>query len=408
MKTQKINFANKNGLILTGLLDTPDSGSINAYALFAHCFTCTKDIKAAYNISKTMSIAGIAVLRFDFTGLGGSEGEFEHTNFTSNVDDLIAAADYLNENHQAPKILLGHSLGGTAVLQAAQHMSSVVAVATIASPSSPKHLAEILTKNNAQIEAKGEACITLGDNTYKITGQFLHNLEQTQMTKTIQHLNRALLILHSPHDKTVHVDNAAEIFQIARHPKSFVSLDKADHILSNPADAQYAGSLIATWAAKYLDFNQDTHKQSYTDDDYHTAVAQIAQNKYATTLRIRNHHLLADEPESLGGNDIGPSPYEYLLAALGSCTAITLRMYADRKSWPLQAISVKLKHKKTRLPTNENTEKPQKSIDYIERAIDFSGELSDEQRSRLLEIANKCPVHSTLQAKIHIETKIMV
>jgi len=252
MTSQKLNFLNKSGLTLTGVLDSPNLEQIKAYALFAHCFTCTKDIKAARNISQTLSAAGIAVLRFDFTGLGESEGEFENTNFSSNVEDLIAAADYLDATYLAPKILLGHSLGGTAVLQAAQHIGSVTAVVTIASPSSPKHLAEILAKNNQQLNANGEACITLGSNTYKITGQFLEDLEQTKMTKTIQHLNRALLILHSPHDQVVHIDNAAEIFQIARHSKSFISLDNADHILSDPADARYAGNMIASWVVKYL------------------------------------------------------------------------------------------------------------------------------------------------------------
>jgi len=380
--------------MLTGLLDTPELGQVKAYAIFAHCFTCTKNIKAAHYICQALTAAGIAVLRFDFTGLGESEGNFEDSNFTSNIDDLITASDFLSKNYQPPSLLLGHSLGGTAVLQAAHRIESVTAIATIAAPSSPKHLAEILVKNNQQLEANTEACITIGDSTYKITKQFLSDLEQTEITKTIQDLNRALLILHSPHDQTVPIDNAGEIFQIARHPKSFISLDQADHLLSDPTDAEYAGSLIANWALKYLSHNDGSHTQPYIDDEYHRASVTIGNTQYATNISIRAHHLVADEPVSLGGKDLGPLPYEYLLGALGSCTAITLRMYADRKSWPLEAVSVRLKHKKT-----------QDSTDYIERSINFSGELSADQRSRLLEIANKCPVHRTLQSEIHIETK---
>ena len=397
MASKKLNFVNKSGLTLTAILDTPDFGHIKAYALFAHCFTCTKNIKAAHNICQALTAAGIAILRFDFTGLGESEGDFEDTNFTSNVDDLIAASDYLSKKYQAPSILLGHSLGGTAVLQAAHYLDSVTAVATIAAPSSPKHLAEILVKDNQQLEATGEAGISIGDTTFKITEQFLSNLEKTKINKTIQHLNRALLILHSPNDQTVPIDNAGEIFQIARHPKSFISLDKADHLLSDPTDAKYAGNLIANWAVKYIKHKDDSPTASYSDNDYHMAIVNIGNTHYATNISIRDHNLVADEPVSLGGKDLGPLPYEYLLSALGSCTAITLRMYADRKVWPLQAVSVKLTHKKV-----------QTSEDYIERTIDFSGELSEQQRSRLLEIANKCPLHRSLLGNIHIETKMMV
>ncbi|MCK5420361.1 MAG: alpha/beta fold hydrolase, partial [Desulfobacterales bacterium] len=262
MQFKNLEFKNKEGQTLSARLDLPVDGKPLAYALFAHCFTCSKNIKAIAHISRALTREGIAVLRFDFTGLGESEGNFADTNFSSNVDDLIVAADFLKSNYKAPKILIGHSFGGAAVLQAADRISSATAVVAIAAPSDPQHVTHALGSATASIQNRGQADVTLAGRTFTLKKQFLDDLKFVNMKETLKNLNRALLVLHSPIDETVGIENAAQIFQAARHPKSFISLDKADHLLSAQEDSLYAGAVIAAWALKYVSAPQEDEPKS--------------------------------------------------------------------------------------------------------------------------------------------------
>ena len=401
MQSQRLTFSNAAGDRLSARLDTPLDAPPMAYALFAHCFTCSKDLKAVGNISRALTQAGIAVLRFDFTGLGESEGDFADTNFSSNVADLVAAADFLGEQSQAPQILIGHSLGGAAVLQAAADIASARAVVTIGAPSEPTHVNRLLGDDKKVIETQGVAEVRLAGRRFTIKKQFLDDLARTQMQDRIRKLRKALLILHAPFDKIVGIDNARQIFDAALHPKSFVSLDGADHLLSDQEDSLYAGSLIAAWARKYI----DTSAPPAAPPDEWVSV-QTGQTPYRTDIVASGHHLVADEPASVGGGDLGPNPYDYLVAALGTCTSITLRMYADRQGWPLEAIHIRLKHEKIHARDCEACETESGKIDWIEREIELQGPLTSEQRTRLRDIADKCPVHRTLHSEIVVNTEL--
>lgn len=397
---EKIRFENADGNALAARLDRPDGESPCAFALFAHCFTCSKDLRAAGAISRALTRHGIAVLRFDFTGLGESEGEFADTNFSSNVEDLIAAADYLSEHHEAPRILVGHSLGGAAVLQAAQRLDSVQAVSTIGAPYDPEHVTQHLQDAVEDIEEKGEARVQLAGRTFTIRKQFLDDLAATKMETTIRTLGRALLIFHSPVDQTVGANNAAKIFQAAKHPKSFVSLDDADHLLTDRSDAEYLGVVLGAWAEKYVD--RSVSEPDTPDED----VVTRTEGTYRTAIQAGRHALVGDEPESVGGDDDGPTPYGFLLSALGSCTGMTLRMYADRKEWPLDKTIVRLSHEKVHAEDCENCDTEQGQVDRITREIEIRGRLSDDQRERLFEIANKCPVHRTLLGDVDVRSSL--
>ena len=344
MQFKNLEFKNRDGHMLAARLDLPLEGKPLAYALFAHCFTCSKNTKAIAHISRALSREGLAVLRFDFTGLGESEGNFADTNFSSNVDDLIVAANFLKANYRAPEILIGHSFGGAAVIQAASRIPSSTAVVSIAAPSDPQHVTRALGKAAVSIQNQGQADVVLAGRTFTLKKQFLDDLDFVNMAETLKNLNRALLVLHSPIDKTVGIENAARIFQAARHPKSFISLDTADHLLTHFEDSLYAGSVIAAWARKYV-------SASYADEakregQENRVIAQIGKTGLTTDILAEGHRLIADEPVSIGGNGSGPTPYGYLLAGLGACTAMTLRMYADRKEWPLDSVTVKLSHQK--------------------------------------------------------------
>ena len=404
MQFQKLTFQNAEGKNLAARLDLPADEKPSAYAIFAHCFTCTKNFKAVVNINRALAMHGIAVLRFDFTGLGESEGDFAETNFTSNVTDLIAAADFLKSNFEAPKLLIGHSLGGAAVLQAAAHIPSSLAVATIGAPANPSNLASHLRSTVKEIETKGEGQITLGGDTFKIKKQFLHDLEQVRMRETIQNLNRALLIIHSPKDEVVSIDNAKEIFEAARHPKSFISLNEADHLVSSRSDSRYVGSVLAAWAMTYLDLPAKEAKGRDLTDN--RVLVRTGKTGYQTEIIANGHHLISDEPIAAGGANTGPTPYDYLVASLGACTSMTIRMYADRKKWPVEAIGVRLKHQKIHTEDCQECDTKNRKIDHIDREIELFGPLTKEQRERLLEIADRCPVHRTLHSEILVETRL--
>lgn len=402
MRFQKLSFRNAAGQMLAARLDLPLDRKPVAYAVFAHCFTCTKSLNAVVNINTALAGEGIAVLRFDFTGLGESEGNFAETGLASNVSDLVAAARFLESEFEAPRLLIGHSFGGAAVLRAAGFIPSASAVAVIGAPADFSEMARLLMSVREEIETRGEATLTVAGRPFKLGKQFLADLDRDAVTEAVSVLKKALLVFHSPVDNVVGIDNAAKIFQAARHPKSFISLDRADHLLSDRSDSLYVGSVLAAWARKYIGVHAE--RESRRDLSDNRVTARIGKRGFQTEIAANGHSLLADEPLSVGGADTGPSPYDYLVSALGSCTAMTLRMYADRKKWPLDSVVVKLRHRKIHAVDCRECDEKNIKIDLIEREIDPEGPLSEEQRLKLLEVADKCPVHKTLQSPVSVKT----
>lgn len=401
MKSQKLTFKGHDGSELAARLDLPE-GPVTATALFAHCFTCSKDIPAARRITQTLATDGLAVLRFDFTGLGHSQGEFANTNFTSNVQDLVLAAAALEERFSAPQLMIGHSLGGAAVLKAASLIDSVRAVATIGAPFDPGHVTHNFGDSLEQIAADGKADVQLAGRTFTIEQQFVDDVEAQELKPLIGSLNKALLVLHAPRDETVSIDNAAEIFLAAKHPKSFVTLDDADHLLTRASDAEYAAETIRAWASRYVDITKRTPTAKTPHGAIHVSEAQGGGFLQDVDIAGR-HQYLADEPASVGGTDLGPTPYQYLSAGLGACTTMTIRMYANHKGLPLDHVSVDVYHDKCHVEAMEGTVKK----DVFRRDIHIRGDLSDDQRQSLLRIADKCPVHKTLHADAIVETKLV-
>jgi putative redox protein len=403
-RTAMIRFPGSLGTALAARLDSP-LGRPFAYALFAHCFTCSKETVAAARISRALTARGIAVLRFDFTGLGGSEGEFANTNFSSNVEDLVAAAQWLRENHEAPRVLIGHSLGGAAVLAAAGSISESTAVATIAAPADPVHVRRLIEPSVQDIERDGEARVVLANRTFTIKKQFLDDLAEHNMQERISSLRKALLVLHSPRDEVVDIDNATRIFVAAKHPKSFVSLDTADHLLTRRDDAVYVADVLAAWAGRYIGSRVETH-ETPAEPLGTVTVTETRSGKFMQEVKVGTHQFIADEPVSYGGDDAGPSPYDLLVAALGACTAMTVRLYGDAKRLPLERVVVRLKHDKVHAIDCAECETRDGKIDRIEREIELAGSLDEAQRARLVEIANRCPVHRTLQSEVWMPTRL--
>ena len=402
MTTERITFPGHSGDTLSARLDLPDGPHL-ATALFAHCFTCSKDIPAARRIAARLASMGIAVLRFDFTGLGHSKGEFANTTFTSNVGDLHAAAAYLAGRGMAPTLMIGHSLGGAAVLRAAGDMAGIKAVVTIGAPYDPEHVTHNFSDALEDISTVGRATVDLGGRPFTIGKGFVKDVKAQMLGPVIKELKAALLVMHAPRDSVVGIENATNIFAAARHPKSFVTLDDADHLITQARDAEYAADVIAAWAGRYLHLTPPAPPIGAPEGI--VRVSEADPTGFLQDVQAGPHHLLADEPLAYGGTNRGLSPYGLLAAGLGACTSMTLRMYAQRKGWPLKTVSVDVSHDKVHAqdaltPTNAN-------IDLFRRRITVTGDLSSDQRQKLLEIADKCPVHKTLEASSRVVTELV-
>ncbi|MEK6155560.1 bifunctional alpha/beta hydrolase/OsmC family protein [Flavobacteriaceae bacterium 3-367] len=403
MNLQKVTFKNKEGQALVGRLELPVDQHPHNFALFAHCFTCNKNLLAVKNIGKALTSNGFGVLRFDFTGLGESSGDFADTNFSGNVDDLVAAADYLKENYAAPSLIIGHSLGGAAVIFAAQQIPSIKAVATVGAPSNPVHVKHLLRSGLDEIEANGKAVVNLSGRDFTIKKQFLDDLETKSLPETVKQLRKPLLIMHSPQDDTVGIKNAEEIYVAAHHPKSFVSLDGADHLLMDKRDSTYVGEVVAGWAKRYVELTANNGIKT----KHQVAASLDADDGFTTQMKLGKHYMTADEPLEFGGNDFGPSPYELVSAGLSACTAMTIQMYAKRKGWPIENVEVHTSYGKDHAVDCEACEMPEAKIDTFNREIKLTGDLDGKQKQRVMEIADKCPVHKTLHSQTQIISKLI-
>lgn len=408
MATIPLTFPGAHGAELAGRLEMP-SGEPRATALFAHCFTCSKESAAASRVSRALTDAGIAVLRFDFTGLGGSDGDFASTDFSSNVDDVVAAAEHLGERLVRPSLLIGHSLGGAAVIAAASRLPDVDAVVTIGAPADPSHVTALFADHVPRIEADGSAKVTLAGREFCVRKEFLEDLDEQKQTERIASMKAALLILHSPVDQTVGVENARTIYDAARHPKSFIALDGADHLLTNRRDSQFVADLIGAWASRHVPElspeAQEVSREAVPEHPEGSVVVETGEGRFGQVVHAGSHQFVADEPKGTG-NDTGPNPYDFLLTALGTCTTMTLQEFARRKKWPLESVRVELQHSRVHADDCESCEDQTGQVDRIERVVHLAGELDDEQRTRLLQIADRCPVHRTLHNQIDIPTRL--
>jgi len=425
---EKINFTGHLGESLAGLIELPDHEP-KAIALFAHCFTCGKDIVAASRIARHMVSKGFGVMRFDFTGLGSSDGDFANTNFTSNIEDLVKAADFLRTSYTAPQVLIGHSLGGTAVLNAAARIPESLGIVTIGSPADAQHVSQQFASALEEIDVHGEANVNLAGRPFRIRKQFVDDIRKTSV-ESIRGTRKAFLIMHAPQDDVVSIKEAEKIYQAASHPKSFVSLDDADHLLSNRTDAEYVADVVASWSSRFIrentiseaateipvtsaakstssinPANASTAESNVITNHPGSMLASEVDHKFTIKLQSDKHQWLADEPASVGGNEAGPDPYELLLSSVGACTAMTIRMYAERKGWPLQDVNVSLKHERQYDKDCEGCDQSPQRIEKINRFVALQGDLTDEQRKRLMEIADKCPVHRTLTGELSMHSE---
>lgn len=400
MRSNKITFINSQGETLAARLDLPANQDPHNFAIFAHCFTCSKDFSAVRNVSRALASEGFGVLRFDFMGLGGSSGDFSETNFTSNVNDLVSASEFLAKEYRAPSLLVGHSLGGAAAIFAGNEIDSIEAVATIGAPSNPAHVQKQLGNKIDTIRSRGAAEVTLAGRPFTFKKQFLDDLESSSCVQAAKTLDKALLIMHSPQDDTVSIKNAEEIYLAAHHPKSFVTLDGSEHLLIDKENASYVGKIVAGWAARYI---PKPEIQEITTT--HQVVASLdSEDGFSTLLKLGNHHLKADEPERVGGNDYGPTPYELLAGSLSACTAMTIQMYAKRKEWHIENVEVHTSYSKTYAQDCETCPDDNSAkIDTFHREIKITSQLDERQLQRVLQIADKCPVHKTL----HNETQVL-
>ncbi len=405
MRSTKLKIENNKGYKLNAFLELPANQKPNYYAIFAHCFTCSSSLGAVKHVSRALTNHGFGVVRFDFTGLGRSEGEFAESHFSANVDDLISVSNYMNANYEEPSLLIGHSLGGAAVIVAASKLDNVEAIATIGAPATVSHVKNLFSHGIDEIDEKGEAEINIGGRPFKINPQFLADFDKTDLPAVVKELRKPLLIMHSPFDKIVSVNNAEKLYHNAHHPKSFITLDDADHLLSNPKDSIYVGNVIGTWVQRY--FPQQENMMLETKGEQLVGHLNLIEDNFTTSIQTPNHSMIADEPASIGGDDFGPSPYDYLNAGLVACTAMTLKLYARRKNWDLREIFVYVSHsRKHSDDLNIEVEKP-KYLDYISKKLKFVGDLNEKQKQRLKEIASKCPVHKTIASEVIFDTTLI-
>lgn len=402
MKTLKVNFHNQEGHELSARIEMPVNKRPTAFALFAHCFTCSKSLQAVMSISRSLASKGIAVMRFDFTGLGESEGDFADTNFSGNVEDLVCAAQYLKDNYECPKIIVGHSLGGAAVLMASSILENVEAIVTIGAPADPPHVKHLFQNSMEEIEQTGFAEVSIGGRPFTVKKQFVDDLEKNDLAATIAKLKRPLLVFHSPQDSIVDITNAEKIYKTAHHPKSYISLDGADHLLSKKRDAEYVGDVIASWVDRYVNLEIDND----LDTDHQVLVRNEKGNGYLAEINANNHYLLADEPIELGGTNYGGTPYDLLVSALGACTALTIRMYAEHKKIDLSEVKVHLTREKRHAEDAEHLD-AKSLMEFIDVELEVSGDLTEDQRRGIERIAHRCPVHKTLTHGLKINVSSM-
>ena len=403
MQANNLYFKNREGVQLSAKLDLPADQKPHNFALFAHCFTCNKNFHAVRNVSRALTSRGFGVLQFDFTGLGASGGDFSESNFSGNVEDLLAAAQFLATEYQKPSLIVGHSLGGAAAILAASQLEPIQAIATIGAPSNPQHVQHLFQNSLEEIKQSGKALVNIGGRPFTIKKQFLDDLSDLTLLKVVKALRKSILILHSPQDATVGIENAAELYTAAHHPKSFISLDGADHLLNREEDSLYVGNVIASWARRYLTYHEAPNLSSQ-----HQVVALLQKDDiFTTSIKAGDHYLTADEPQSVNGNNFGPTPYELVASGLAACTAMTIKMYANRKNWPLEDVEVHVTYKKDHAEDTVHQNDKGARIDIFEREIKLTGDLDAQQRERMLEIANKCPVHKTMHSEVLVRTKLM-
>jgi uncharacterized OsmC-like protein/pimeloyl-ACP methyl ester carboxylesterase len=405
MKSTKLKIVNRKGLSLNAHLELPANQKPNYYAIFAHCFTCTSSLSAVRNVSRALTQDGFAVVRFDFTGLGRSEGEFADSHFSANVEDLLDVHGYMAEHYDAPSLLIGHSLGGAAVLVAASKIEAVKAVATVGAPATVGHVTHLFSHQVEDIKDKGNIKVNIGGRPFVINEDFIAEFDKTDLPTIVKNLRKPLLIMHSPFDKIVGVENAEQLYHNAHHPKSFVTLDDSDHLLTEKKDSQYVGDVIGTWAKRY--FPKVENVMLNSEGEQLVGHLNIIEDNFTTSIQTKKHSFIADEPLSIGGSDFGPSPYEYLNAALAACTVMTLKLYAERKQWDLKEVFVYVSHSRKHSDDLQvEVEKP-KYLDHISKKLKFVGNLDATQKERLKEIASRCPVHKTITSEVVFETEVV-
>lgn len=405
MKRSKLTIENIKGKKLNAYIEFPANQKPNFFAIFAHCFTCTSSLSAVKNISRTLTNYGFGVVRFDFTGLGRSEGEFAESHFSANVSDLIAVSNYMKQHYEAPSLLVGHSLGGAAVLTAAAKLETVKAVATIGAPATVTHVTHLFSHGIEEVEKKGEVEINIGGRPFKINKDFVDDFSKTDLPTIVKNLRKPLLIMHSPTDGVVHIKNAEQIYHNAHHPKSFVTLDNADHLLLKSEDSNYAGNVIGTWVQRYFPIQKKEILK--TNGEQLVGYLNLVEDNFTTKIQTQNHSMIADEPSSVGGDDFGPSPYEYLNAGLIACTAMTLKMYAKRKNWDLQEVYVYVTYTKKKSEDIGVVLDTPTYVDYFTKKLKLIGNLDEKQKEQLIQIASKCPVHKTLANKAYFNTALV-
>jgi putative redox protein len=405
MNRKRLSIPNKKGQKLQAYLELPADQKPHYFAIFAHCFTCTSNLSAVKNISRSLTAHGFGVLRFDFTGLGRSEGKFSESYFSANVEDLVAVNNYVIKHYKAPGLLVGHSLGGAAVIVAASRLENIKAVATVGAPSTVNHVKHLFSHGIEAVKEKGEVEVNIGGRPFKIDNQFVADFDKIDLPEITKNLRKPLLIMHAPFDAVVGINNAHELYHNAHHPKSFISLDHADHLLSNSKDSTYVGNVIGTWADRYFEPQDNTMLD--TKGEQLVAHLNLLEDNFTTSIQTKKHTFIADEPESIGGDDFGPSPYDFLSAGLAACTVMTLKMYAQRKQWDLQEVYAYITYSKKHSDDLMLDIEAPKRIDHLQKRLKFIGNLDDAQKAKLKEIASKCPVHRTLLSDAVIETEVI-